>query len=318
MYYGTDGYGSAHEQKCPIIGNMDETLTDSSGMSDDQDISRRFLFEEADIRGEMVSVAGTLRAILDNHQYAPGVARLIGEFVAAAALLSSTLKFEGRLTLQARSRGQVPLLMAECNNKLELRAIARGAQQATATEFAELIGEGQLAITVEPTEGQRYQSIVPLTGDSLAECLDSYFEQSEQLHTRVWLACNGSSAAGLLLQQLPGTVVPDPDLREQQWQHAATLAATVTADELLSLSGTDLLFRLYHQERVRLFAARSLRFHCGCSRERSQRALATLGTPEIISIIEEQGSLTMDCEFCNRRYVFTQDDLFPVSQKTLH
>lgn len=283
-----------------------------------QDTSRRFLFEDADIRGESVRVDTALRAILDNHQYAPGVARLIGEFVAAAVLISSTLKFDGRLTLQARSRGQIPLLMAECNSDFEVRAIARGAHEATSEAFGELIGEGQLAITVEPDDGQRYQGIVPLAGASLAECLDGYFEQSEQLHTRLWLSCDGSTAAGLLLQQLPSKVVPDPALREQQWQHVCTLAATVTASELLSLTSADLLYRLYHQDRVRLFDPRHLRFHCSCSRERSRGALESLGESEITSILDEQGSVTMDCEFCNQRYIFTPDELFPRAEKTLH
>lgn len=282
------------------------------------DTSRRFLFEDADIRGETACLDAALRGILDNHQYAPGVSRLIGEFVAAAVLISSTLKFNGRLTLQARSRGQIPLLMAECNSDLEVRAIARGAQEATATLFNELIGEGQLAITVEPDDGQRYQGIVPLSGESLAECLDAYFEQSEQLHTRLWLSCDGSRAAGLLLQQLPSKVAPDPVVREEQWQHACALATTITTDELLSLSSSDLLYRLYHQDQVRLFDPRSLQFRCSCSRDRSRRALETLGEAEITSILEEQGSVTMDCEFCNQRYVFAPGELLAGSGKTLH
>ena len=282
------------------------------------DTSRRFLFEDADIRGETACLDAALRSILDNHQYAPGVSRLIGEFVAAAVLISSTLKFNGRLTLQARSRGQVPLLMAECNSDLEVRAIARGAPEATANSFSELIGEGQLAITVEPDDGQRYQGIVPLSGESLAECLDAYFEQSEQLHTRLWLSCDGNRAAGLLLQQLPSKVAPDPVAREEQWQHACALATTITADELLSLPSADLLYRLYHQDQVRLFDPRSLQFRCSCSRDRSRRALETLGEAEVTSILEEQGSVTMDCEFCNQRYVFTPDELLADSGRTLH
>ena len=297
---------------------MDKTPESSATAGSAPDVSRRFLFDEADIRGETVSVDSALAHILENHQYAPGVRQLIGEFVAAAVLISSTLKFSGRLTLQARSSGQIPLLMAECNSRYEVRAIARGADEATALTFSELIGEGQLAITVEPDRGQRYQGIVPLSGDSLAQCLDAYFEQSEQLHTRLWLSCDGDVAAGLLLQQLPSKLVPDPLEREEQWLHACTLAATVTDDELLTLSSADLLYRLYHQDRVRLFDPRYVRFRCSCSRERSRRALETLGSEEIGSIVAEQGSVTMDCEFCNQRYVFLPEELFPETGKTLH
>jgi len=297
---------------------MDNEIDSQKTAQAAPDTSRRFLFDDADIRGETAYLDAALRGILDNHQYAPGVSRLIGEFVAAAVLISSTLKFDGRLTLQARSRGQVPLLMAECTSALDVRAIARGAEKATALPFHELIGEGQLAITIEPNNGQRYQGIVPLSGASLAECLDAYFEQSEQLHTRLWLSCDGSRAAGLLLQQLPSKVTPDPVVREEQWQHACALAATITTEELLSLSSADLLYRLYHQDQVRLFDPRFLQFHCSCTRDRSRRALESLGAAEITSILEEQGSVTMDCEFCNQRYVFAPDELLSDGGKTLH
>lgn len=297
---------------------MDNDFDNHAAAETPQDSARRFLFDEADIRGETVHLDTTLSGILDGHQYAPGVSRLIGEFVAAAVLISSTLKFDGRLTLQARSKGQIPLLMAECNRELEVRAIARGAQEATANTFNELIGEGQLAITVEPTQGKRYQGIVPLSGESFAECLDAYFQQSEQLHTRLWLSCDGNTAAGLLLQQLPSKVAPDPAVRAEQWQHACALAATISGEELLSLSSADLLYRLYHQDLVRLFDPRAPRFRCSCSRDRSHRALQSLGEAEISSILEEQGSVTMDCEFCSQRYIFTPDDFFAQSGKTLH
>jgi len=279
---------------------------------------RRFLFEGADLRGEVVRVDGAFAAILQNHQYAPGVRDLLGEFLAAAVLLATTLKFQGRLTLQARSSGQVPLIMAECTSDLAVRAIARGAQQATSLRFSELLAKGQLAITVEPERGRRYQGIVPLHGDSLAESLDAYFEQSEQLHTRVWLACDGSRATGLLLQQLPTQLTPDPLEREAQWEHACTLAATVSRDELLALEADDLLYRLYHEDPVRLFDPQPVYFRCSCSRERSRRALATLGEAEIRGILEEQGSVTMDCEFCNQQYILEAPELLPEGTDSIH
>ncbi|KGE04047.1 33 kDa chaperonin (HSP33) [Pseudohaliea rubra DSM 19751] len=279
---------------------------------------RRFLFEGADLRGESTRVDGALAAILQNHQYAPGVRDLLGEFLAAAVLLATTLKFQGRLTLQARSSGQVPLIMAECTSDLAVRAIARGAQEATASGFEELLSEGQLAITVEPERGSRYQGIVPLQGESLAASLDAYFEQSEQLHTRVWLACDGSRAAGLLLQQLPSQLTPDPLAREAQWAHACTLAATVSREELLALEPAELLYRLYHEDPVRLFDAQPVRFSCSCSRERSRQALTTLGEAEIRDILREQGSVTMDCEFCNQQYIFEAQELLPGQIDPLH
>jgi molecular chaperone Hsp33 len=273
------------------------------------DQARRFLFEQADIRGESVQLDTAFSEILDIHQYAPGVSRLLGELLAAAVLLRSTLKFEGKLVLQARSQGQIPLLMAECTSTGELRGIARGADQATANHFDRLLGDGSLTITVDPAQGQRYQGIVPLAGDSLAHSLDAYFQQSEQLGTRLWLAADGQRARGLLLQQLPAQLTTDTLQRAQQWEHVCALAATIQSQELLELGTEQLLYRLYHEESLRLFAPTALAFHCSCSRERTLRALSAIEPAELENILDEQGSITMDCEFCNQQYHHHREDL---------
>ena len=286
------------------------------------DQSRRFLFEDADIRGESVSLDASFAEILAIHQYAPGVARLLGEFLTAAVLLSTNLKFEGRLTLQARSDGQVPLLMVECDHELQVRGIARGVEQATSDSNEALLRNGQLAITVDPLKGQRYQGIVALQPGSIADNLDAYFSQSEQLKSRIWLATDGRRAAGLLLQQLPSQVTSDAALRRDQWERVSTLAATVSSPELLGLPGEALLRRLYPEDPVRLFDAARIRFHCSCSRERSQNALSCLDPAEADEIIEEQGCITVDCEFCNEQYRFQRGDLAGIfgwdGSKTLH
>ena len=193
------------------------TRPDTAASQGETDRSRRFLFDDADIRGESVCLERAYQEILAVHQYAPGVSRLLGELMAAAVLLSGNLKFEGKLILQVRSEGQIPLLMVECNQHLQIRAIARGAQEATAERFDQLVTSGQLAITVDPDRGQRYQGIVPLVEDSLAHSLDAYFTHSEQLGTRLWLAADGERAAGLLLQQLPAEEVTAEDERAGQW-----------------------------------------------------------------------------------------------------
>lgn len=280
-----------------------------------RDISRRFLFEEADIRGETVHLDDSLAEVLANHQYAPGVSRLLGEFMAAAVLLTTTLKYEGSMILQARSDGQVPLMMAECSSDLKLRAIARGAQQATSEAFEVLLESGQLVITIDPLKGERYQGIVPLVENSLARSLDAYFHMSEQLHTRFWLACDGNRAAGMLLQQLPSQVQTDPQTRENQWQHVCTLSETLTDDELLALPAQEILRRLFHEEPTRLFEARSPEFWCSCTRERTFNALSAVGAEEVESLLQEQGSITMDCEFCSQQYVFQREDLADLLHK---
>ena len=286
---------------------MDNPQDTGQGTAGDR--ARRFLFEEADIRGETVQLETAWRDILSIHQYAPGVSRLLGELLAAAVLLRSTLKFEGKLILQARSQGQIPLLMAECSSAGEVRGIARGADQATATDFSQLLGNGTLAITVDPVRGRRYQGIVPLAGDSLAHSLDAYFEQSEQLGTRLWLAADESRAGGMLLQQLPAQVSSDLAERTRHWEHACILAATVQPQELLELDTQTLLYRLYHEDSLRLFGQEQIRFHCGCSRERTLRALSAIDAAELENLLRELGSITMDCEFCNQQYRFQREDL---------
>lgn len=288
---------------------MSDWQANEPGQGGGGDGKRRFLFEEMDLRGEIVHLAGVLDDIRAVHDYPAGVARLLGEFLAASVLLASTLKFRGSLTVQARSDGEIPLIMAECSSELSVRGIARGAQGAVATDFATLLGGGQLALTVTPERGHRYQGIVPLSQASLAASIDAYFEQSEQLQTRLYLACDGQRAAGLLLQQLPVQRVRDDALRAEQWARVSLLADTLGSTELLAVRDDALLYRLFNEEVVRLYDAQPVRFRCSCSQDRTLAALATLGEAEIRSILREQGAVTMDCEFCNQRYVFRDVDL---------
>ncbi len=276
-----------------------------------RDRAQRFLFENTDIRGEIVQLDAAYRDIVAIHQYPPAVSRLLGEFLAASVLLATTLKFEGKLILQARSEGQIPLIMAECDSELRVRAIARGAQEATSDRFEQLLGGGQLAITIDPAAGKRYQGIVPLVDDSLAQSLESYFRQSEQLGTRLWLTVNETSAAGMILQQLPAQLVTDAAERSAHWQHASTLAATLRDDELLTLAAPEITHRLYHEDPLRLFEPLPVAFECNCSRERTYNALASLPNAEVEELLEELGSITMDCEFCNQQYRFVREDLTP-------
>ena len=263
----------------------------------------RFLFDTTDIRGEWVLLEQSYQQTLANHHYPPCVRRLIGQFLAAAALLGATLKFEGSITLQARSDGEVPLIMAEASSDRALRAIVRGAEQAISDDFARLIGAGTLALTIDPVGGQRYQGIVALDGDNLASCLEAYFLQSEQLPTRIWLAADDQRAAGFFLQELPSRA--DAASRAEQWQHLLALANTLTNAELLSLPGEQLLHRLFHQEPLRLLGSDPWRFQCSCSRARTEAMLVSLGSATLREIIAEQGEISVNCEFCNQDYHFS-------------
>ena len=276
------------------------------------DQTQRFLFDDNDVRGETATLAESYQHVLAKHAYPEPVAQLLGELLAAAALLVGTLKFDGLLSLQARSEGPVPLLMVECSSDREVRGIARyhAEQIAPDATLRELMPEGMLAITVDPAKGQRYQGIVGLEGVDLAACLSEYFAASEQLPTRFWLAADSRRACGLLLQQLPADRIHDPEEREASWQHLRTLADTLSAEELLGLDTETVLHRLYHEESLRLFEAQPIRFRCSCSRERSANALVSLGQHDAEQLLQEQGgTITVDCQFCNERYVFDAADI---------
>jgi len=278
----------------------------------DTDFTQRFIFDDADVRGEMVALETSYREVLARHTYPEPVAKLLGEFIAAAALLAGTLKFEGLLILQARSDGPVPLLMVECSNELEIRGLARYDESliGSASTLQQLMPNGSLAMTIDPTQGQRYQGIVELDGHDLAACFSNYFALSEQLGTRFWLQADGRRARGMLLQQLPAATRKDSDDRLASWQHLLALADTLKAEELLGLDNETILHRLYHEEEVRLFDRQAIEFQCSCSRERSGRALISLGEDDAKALLEEEGGVVeIDCQFCNERYLFDAADV---------
>lgn len=272
------------------------------------DSSQRFVFENADIRGDIVCLEDCLHTVLDQHDYPTGVATQLGEFMAAAVLLTGTLKFSGKLTIEMRSEAQVALMMAECTNKLGLRAIARGMSGAIAKDFSTLFAGGYLAITIDPDHGERYQGVVA-AGATLSETVNRYFEQSEQLGTRLWLHCDKKRAGGMLLQQLPPDRDKDTETREERWQEVCALASTLTQDELLNLSPETLLYRLFHEHELRLFPTRPATFYCSCSRERVINALFALPQQSLQELLSEHESISTDCEFCQEHYRFSREEL---------
>lgn len=278
----------------------------------DFDFTQRFIFETTDIRGELASLEESYAHVLAKHTYPEPVAALLGELMTAASLLVNTLKFDGLLVLQARSKGPVPWLMVECSSNRELRAIARYEEEQihSGATLQELMPEGVLALTVDPREGQRYQGLVALDGEDLAECFTNYFVNSAQLPTRFWLYADGQRARGMLLQQLPADRITDSEEREASWQHAVALASTLTAEELLGLDNETILHRLYHEEQVRLFEATDLKFHCSCTRARSEQALVSLGLADLrLLLAEKEGTIEIDCQFCNHTYLFNEADV---------
>jgi molecular chaperone Hsp33 len=278
----------------------------------------KFMFRGAPVRGELVRVADAWREMTAHHQYPAPVKRLLGEMVAAAALLASNIKFNGALVMQVHGDGPVKLLVVECQPDLTLRATAKFSEQAVASgaTMRELInrsGRGRFAITLDPRDpvpGQQpYQGIVPLDGDSMAEVLESYMRQSEQLETKLVLAADEDVSAGLLLQRLPDTGGRAGDIDEDAWDRVTTLGATLSADELLRLSPEALARRLYSQELLDHQATLAPRFACRCSRERIGRMLVSLGREEVDSIVAELATVTVTCDFCGRQYAFDAVDV---------
>lgn len=277
----------------------------------DTDLTQRFLFDDRDIRGEWVTLEHSYADVLARHPYPEPVALLLGELMAAAALLVGTLKFDGLLILQARSEGPIPMLMVECSSEHDIRGMARYEADLIAPDatLSQLMPEGALALTIDPIKGQRYQGIVDLHGANLSECFTNYFIQSQQLNTRFWLDARDGRARGLLLQQLPADRQRDEEERDESWQHVIAMAGTLSTDEW-ALDNETLLHRLYHEDAVRMFDGQSLRFRCSCSRERSGNALVSLGLEDAKQLIEEcGGQVEIDCQFCNQRYFFDNTDV---------
>lgn len=283
-----------------------------------QDQLLKFGFTGARVRGELVQLANAWREMTVHRRYPPAVMCVLGEMIAAAALLASNIKFNGALVMQIYGDGPLQLLVVECQSDLALRATAKIRDEAIADDISlhDLMnrhGRGRFSITLDPKDplpGQQpYQGIVALEGNSVAEILQNYMRQSEQLETRLWLASNDAVAAGLLLQRLPGEsgseAVPTDDAG---WEHLLALARTVTAEELLELSPAEIAHRLFWQESLEHYPPVTPRFQCTCSRERIAKMLISLGHEEVDSILAEQGSVTVTCEFCGRTYGFDPVD----------
>jgi len=276
-------------------------------MKTTSDTLRRFLFEFAPIRGEIVRLDDVWQSVVERHDYPPVLRDLMGELCAAAVLLAATLKLKGSMVLQIHGKGAVKLLVVECSGDLELRATAKWEGELAQGTLQDLVGDGRFVITLDPKDGnQAYQGIVALEGESIAEILQNYMTRSEQLETRLWLAADGKSAAGMLLQKLPEKGEPaDADA----WERAVQIGATLKPEELLTLPDGELLHRLYHEEDIRLFDAQAVVFRCTCSRENVAQMLRMLGREEVDAILAERGDIEVHCEFCNQRHVFDRVDV---------
>ena len=273
----------------------------------DKDCLRRFVFDQFPIRGHLVHLDASWLALLEHREYPPSIRDTLGEALASSVLLAATIKFEGVLSLQLQGDGPVSLLLAQCSHSLGVRGVVRYREAAETLHLGELAGNGNLTVTLESDDGkQRYQGIVPLSGARLSNCLQGYFENSEQLPTRLWLHADDKGAYGMLLQRLPDTSDHDVD---DAWRRVQLIGDTLTAVELASLQDGELLRRLFNEDDVRVFEPAPVFFRCRCSRERVTGMLRALGEAESRSVVEQQGKVEVRCDFCNRAYLFDPIDI---------
>ena len=274
-----------------------------------QDQLHRYLFENYAVRGELVTVSNTWKEVLENHNYPLPVKNLLGELLVATSLLTATLKFAGDITVQVQGDGPMSLAVINGNNRQQMRGVARvQGEIADDASLKTLVGNGYLVITITPEEGERYQGVVGLEGETLAECLEDYFQRSEQLPTRLFIRTGdveGQPAAGGMLLQ----VLPAQDTQAEDFEHLAVLTETLKAEELFTLPANEVLWRLYHEEEVTLYDPQDVEFKCTCSRERCADALKTLPDEEVDSILAEEGEIDMHCDYCGNHYLFNAMDI---------
>ncbi len=279
---------------------------------------RRFMVENQPVRGHWVRLDSAWRELCAHSDYPQAVRELLGQAVAASVLFAATLKFRGTLTLQLQGDGAVSLLVAQCTHDFRLRAVARFDEQRvqdlapTAPEaFKQLVGHtGRVAVTVEADErNSRYQGIVPLQGNSLADSLEAYFASSEQLPTRLILAADDDRGAGFLVQKVPGAAHTDESELEETWKDAQRGIDKLSAADLLARPVEEILERGFSDHDMRLFRGTPVQFECRCNQGRVSGLLRALGAEEVRDILREQGAVTVTCEFCHRPYRFNEVDV---------
>jgi molecular chaperone Hsp33 len=275
-----------------------------------EDVLHRFLLERAGVRGTLVRLGPAWREGAGRADYPPALHALLGESLAASALLTGNIKLDGALSIELKSSGALRLLFAECNDQGRLRGLARWNEPLPDPLALDALSDAIMAITIGNVDrDQRYQGLIDLQYASLAGSLENYFVKSEQLPARILLAANDGYAVGLMLQKMPDEGGRDAALDDDAWNRIVHLTATLGADELLNTAPEQLLYRLYHEESARLFEPHALAFGCNCSRERVTAMLRSLGRDEVEAALVARGDeIEVICEFCAQRYHYDRID----------
>ena len=289
-----------------------------------KDLVRRFSFVNEPIRGQLVTLDASWQEIINRSEAGEYARTMLGHALAAVSLIASTLKFDGSITLQIKGNGPVNLLVVEATSARTIRGVVRQSQAEFDETLAliDIFGADKMVITINSGKGRPYQGIVPLTGQNLSEALVGYFEHSEQLQTHLWLAADANSAAGMLIQKMPpksdNLTGPDNltgsnDYKESHdedaWSRVIQLSETIKPEELLELDSETIVYRLFHEEDVKIFEEQQVSFHCSCTRSRTDAMLVTLGKTEIKQVLAEEGEISIQCEFCNEVYRYDAIDV---------
>lgn len=294
----------------------------------------RFSFSQLPIRGQWVRLQSALDSASEYRAYPMPVSGLLGQMLATVAMVADNLKFSGAVALQSRGNGALRRSLAECRHKSYLRGIMHLTDDASfpanagsdgQQDISAWLGEGQLALTLLPDEEtgmQPYQGLVALEQSDLGKCLEDYFARSEQLDTRLHFANDFSqetpSVTGLLLQRLPNrpdASDADIDAAQDAWETLTALSKTITDAELAKLDVQTLLHRLFHEYPVSLQPPKSLVYQCTCSSDRSDTTLMMLGKEDLAALLQEQGEIQVDCEFCGSRYRYDEAAVARVMQR---
>jgi len=289
------------------------------------DTLNRYLFDDRHARGELVQLSKSYQSIIKNHDYPLSVRLLLGELMAATCLLTATLKFEGDITVQLQGNGPVGYMSVNGDNNQQMRGIAKivdMAEASTAKSLQQLLGKGNMVVTIKPGQGEPYQGVVALDKPTLAQCFAHYFEVSAQISTQIWLFSDDDKqqVAGSLIQLLPDGDGSPENLAQQQsdFEHLAQLTNTIKAEEIFSLNAEALLYRLYHQEKVSLYEPQAVSYQCGCSSNKCLSAIAQMQPNEIQAILAEQGKISMTCDYCLTSYDFFAEQLKSFTSKDTH
>lgn len=277
-----------------------------------KDSLQRILFEHAPIRGEFIFLHETYQTIINQHPYPPALRRLLGEALCVVGLLSAIIKFDGRLSVQFRGDGQLKLLLAQCDNHFHMRALAKWEGELSYNELMHAFNDGVLVIMLDSGMKSCYQGIVSWRGDSLVDSIEGYFRDSEQLVTKIWLHADDQSAAGFLLQVIPGMgkdISLEKEVIDPHWGRIIQLSSNLNPEIMLKVDFKTLLNTLYPEEDIRIFPSVPVMFQCTCSRKRGEDAILLLGKEEAEAELQGKKNIIVTCDFCNKEYLFDNADV---------